>query len=597
MKHFVHFICRKRLKTSLCVLFALLALIPLVTIVISSYCSDRRQIIDNRDQFARLDLLHVTQELDSEIENYEDILYQLYTNDELAEKIRQLNDGQTAAVMRNQIRRDLRSVFWLRDYITSITVTAKNGETVFYDRLSTSLQTNPCLNDFELSENSLFSDLATKNGYTFFPARYATHFANSDYYLFYIGHRGLNEKAITQTDAVFLMSIDIALIKDALGNSSFSPEQAYMFLVDDTGRVIYHPDTSKVGAYTGKAKIDLQKFIAEGNTLDANQLVYYTQTSTQTGWTVVSVLDCAPFTSAIDQRLLISLLISVLSFSVAFVFVAIITSHLTQSVEHICNTITDLATGDFASRVDLQQEMSPEIRTIATGLNRLTDKLNVLIQAEKDSAEKVKNAEIAALEAQLNPHFLYNSLDTINWMAIEQEQYPISNVVSALGKILRYGIDNSNGIVTIADEQNWLNQYLFLHQNRLHNMLQCNVQIAEDMLGLRIHKLLLQPFVENAIIHGFSQKQELCCLSICIFRAGEMLQIEISDNGCGIPMDILEKLSTDNEAIQKNKRYHGMQNAINRLRLYYGDRAFIHVESSPETGTHITIRIPPEQEG
>lgn len=127
--------------------------------------------------------------------------------------------------------------------------------------------------------------------------------------------------------------------------------------------------------------------------------------------------------------------------------------------------------------------MSPEIRTIATGLNRLADKLNVLIQSEKDSAEKVKNAEIAALEAQLNPHFLYNSLDTINWMAIEQEQYPISNVVSALGKILRYGIDNSNGIVTIADEQNWLNQYLFLHQNRLRNMLQCDVCIAEDTLG------------------------------------------------------------------------------------------------------------------
>ena len=94
--------------------------------------------------------------------------------------------------------------------------------------------------------------------------------------------------------------------------------------------------------------------------------------------------------------------------------------------------------------------MSPEIRTIATGLNRLADKLNVLIQSEKDSAEKVKNAEIAALEAQLNPHFLYNSLDTINWMAIEQEQYPISNVVSALGKILRYGIDNSNGIVKMC---------------------------------------------------------------------------------------------------------------------------------------------------
>ena len=142
-------------------------------------------------------------------------------------------------------------------------------------------------------------------------------------------------------------------------------------------------------------------------------------------------------------------------------------------------------------------------------------------------------------------------------MAIEQEQYPISNVVSALGKILRYGIDNSNGIVTIADEQNWLKQYLFLHQNRLHNMLQCDVQIAEDTLGLRIHKLLLQPFVENAIIHGFSQEQELCCLRIHIFRADELLQIEISDNGRGIPAEVLNRLESG-PTIRRSKRTSGI---------------------------------------
>ena len=597
MRHLIHLICRKRLKTSICILFALVALIPLVTIVVSTYYSDRRQIIENRDQLARLDLTYVTQELDSEIGSYENILYQLYTDSELAEKIRQLNNGEASAVARNQIRRELRSVFWLRDDITSITVIAKNNEQVFYDRLSTSLQTNPCIQNFDLTDDELFAALSATKGYTIYPVRFATHFANSDYYLFYIGHKGLNEKAITQTDAVFLMSVDVDLIRTALKASSFSSEEHYSFIIDQSGHVVFHPDLSCIGEFAGTSTSDLQSYITRSTVIGGKNLVYYTQNSAQTGWTVISVLDCAPFTAAIDQRLLISLSISALSFLIAFAFVVMITSHLTQSVEHTCNTITELTAGNFSARVDLRQEMSPEIRTIATGLNRLADKLNVLIQSEKDSAEKVKNAEIAALEAQLNPHFLYNSLDTINWMAIEQEQYPISNVVSALGKILRYGIDNSNGIVTIADEQNWLNQYLFLHQNRLRNMLQCDVQIEKDTLGRHIHKLLLQPFVENAIIHGFSQDQELCRLRIHIFRVDELLQIEISDNGRGIPAEVLDRLSLDCDAIQKNKRYHGMQNAINRLRLYYGERAWIHVESSPESGTHITIRIPPEKEG
>ena len=596
MQHLIHLICRKRLKTSICILFALVALIPLVTIVISTYRSDRQQIIQSRDQLARMNLSHITQELDSEIESYEDILYQLYTDSELAEKIRQLNSGDASAVARNQIRRELRSVFWLRDDITSITVLAKNRERVFYDRLSTSLQTNPCIHEFDLTDDELFAELSAAKGYTVYPVRFATHFANSDYYLFYIGHKGLNEKAITQTDAIFLMSVDVNLIRTALKASSFSDQESYTFLTDQSGRVIFHPELSRIGEFAGTAASDLQSYITSSTAISGKNLVYYTQTSAQTGWTVVSVLDCAPFTAAIDRRLLISLLISAVSFAAAFTFVVLITSKLTQSVEHTCDVITRLTTGDFHARVDLEPDMSPEIRTIATGLNRLADKLTVLIQAEKDAAEKIKNAEIAALEAQLNPHFLYNSLDTINWMAIEQEQYPISNVVSALGKILRYGIDNSNGIVTVADEQAWLNQYLFLHQNRLRNKLECEVRIAEDTLPLRVHKLLLQPFVENAIIHGFSQEQELCRLQIDITRVKELLQIEIIDNGQGIPEKVLSALSMDRENILRNKRYHGMQNAINRLRLYYGDCAYIQVESCTGTGTYITIRIPPEQE-
>lgn len=118
---------------------------------------------------------------------------------------------------------------------------------------------------------------------------------------------------------------------------------------------MYHPDTSQIGAYTGEIKPDLQKFIAESSVLDGENLVYYTQPSTQTGWTVISVLDCAPFTAAIDQRLLISLSISALSFLIAFAFVVMITSHLTQSVEHTCNTITELTAGNFSARVELRQ--------------------------------------------------------------------------------------------------------------------------------------------------------------------------------------------------------------------------------------------------
>lgn len=596
MKHILRWICRRRLKTSLCILFSVLALLPLLTICTSTYLSDRRQIIENRDQMARMDIRHLAQELDSTVAGYEDILYQLYTDSELAAQLRELEHPESQAVARSQIRRTLRSVFWLKDAIVSITVIPAAGEPIFYDRLSTSLQTNPSLSNFPQTTRALFDDLSQTNRYRLYPSQYAAHFANNDYYLFYIGHRGLNEKDITTTDAVFLMSVDVTLLQQALRRSSFSAENAYAFVLDADGRVIYHPDKTQIGQRIDLQADGLKSFIGQNPVLTGRQLVYYRQSCSQTGWQVVSVLDCAPFTKDIDRRQALSLSIALLSFALTLAAVLFLTTQLTRAVDSTCNVIQAISDGELTARVDLQQDMSPEIRTIAAGLNRMANRIERLIETEKDAAEKVKNAEIAALEAQLNPHFLYNSLDTINWMAIEQEQYPISNVVSALGKILRYGIDRSNGIVTVADEQAWLKQYLFLHQNRLKSTLQCDVAIDDDTLPLRVHKLLLQPFVENAIVHGFSQEQPLCILCVRIFRAGELLQIEIADNGPGIPQEVLDRLSTDQADIQRSKRYHGMQNAINRLRLYYAERAMIDVQSSAEHGTHITIRIPPESE-
>lgn len=252
----------------------------------------------------------------------------------------------------------------------------------------------------------------------------------------------------------------------------------------------------------------------------------------------------------------------------------------------------EVSEGNLAVRVDNSHAMTPEIRTIATGLDTMADKLQALMQAQAESAEKVKNAEIAALEAQLNPHFLYNTLDTLNWMAIEAEEYAMSNVISALGKTLRYGIDFSNAIVTMEDETAWLKQYLFIHQNRLQNSFHCEIEIPPEVLPCRVHKLFLQPFVENTMLHGFSQSQADCRLVIRAALSDGKLQVEVTDNGVGIPREVLDGLSTSQSRINPSKRYHGMQNAINRLLLYYGAEAEISMESSEESGTRIFISIP-----
>lgn len=582
----------RTLRQQLLVWFLLLAFLPLLVNVIVSHVSDRRQILENRDQIGTMDVRQITRDLEMELYAYENVLYQLYTDEGLAELAAQLDQAADTAVIRNQLRRKLRSVFWLQDYIASITVITQGGQSVFYDRLSFSGQTNISLEALDQSPGELFSLITQKSGSTYLPTQYTTYFNGKSYDLFYIGHRMIGEQ-INQTDAVILMGVDATLLEEALSADWLGSDyRKYMFICDEDGQLIWYPDPARIGERIPGGTGGLLDFVAKNNPLDSRDLAVYQQTCQPSGWTVASVLDCTTFTRVIDQQLVATVSITLLSFFGVTVLMLIATGHLMHSVQDVCQTMQTVSRGDLSVRAECSPRMATEIRSIAEGLNTMADRLQELMRAQQKSAETIKNAEIAALEAQLNPHFLYNTLDTINWMAIEAEQYTISNVISALAKTLRYGIDRSNGIVSMAEEIAWLKQYLFIHQNRLKSRFSCTLEIPPEVLSCRVHKLLLQPFVENAMIHGFDSQQSLCHLRVAMALEEQRLQIVIEDNGCGIPQTVLDKLNTNRSHIEGGKRYHGMQNAINRLLLYYGEQAQIQVSSTVQEGTCIRLSIP-----
>lgn len=580
------------LRQRLLACFAVLAILPLLLSVLFSFRNDRQQILENRDQIAGMDVQQITRDLDMELSAYENVLYQLYTDEELSALVKDLNEDRDLAVTRNQIRRKLRGVFWLQDYITSLMVITRSGETVFYDRLSFSGQANVALEALGQNPKLLFDGLSAQNGTTYLPTRYVTFFNGQQYHLFYMGHRILSDQ-INRTDAVILMGIDSNLLEKTLEENWLGEgREKYMFITDSRGRLVWYPDSSRIGENLYDTGRSLTDFVAKNSLLDSRELAVYHRISEPTGWQVTSVLDCTSFTRAIDQRLVATVLVIMLSFLAAAVLVWAITGRLMQSVEQVCATMRTVSRGNLSVRADCPPGMTPEIRTIAEGLNTMADRLQALMRDREESAEKIKNAEIAALEAQLNPHFLYNTLDTLNWMAIENDQYALSNVISALGKTLRYGIDYSNAVVTVEEEAAWLKQYLFIHQNRLKSSFRCEVEIPPEALRCRVHKLFMQPFVENAMIHGFSREQEDCLLQIRTEVRQDTLQVIIEDNGVGIPRQVLDNLHTSRSGIDCTKRYHGMQNAINRLLLYYGASARIAVTSGIDRGTRIEINIP-----
>ena len=203
-----------------------------------------------------------------------------------------------------------------------------------------------------------------------------------------------------------------------------------------------------------------------------------------------------------------------------------------------------------------------------------------------------------ALEAQLNPHFLYNTLDTINWIAIGRKEFEISRAITALAVILRYGIDNSNGIVTIREEYEWLKQYLFLQQTRLKDGFESSIEIPPELMEMKVHKLLIQPFVENSFIHGFENIKRIPVLKISMeLQQQNRLRILIEDNGKGMPEEIIGQMNKGIFQESGDKNQIGLKNAMYRISLYYEDQAEIQVESREDAYTRIYITLPVITEG
>ncbi len=203
-----------------------------------------------------------------------------------------------------------------------------------------------------------------------------------------------------------------------------------------------------------------------------------------------------------------------------------------------------------------------------------------------------KNAEISALEAQIDPHFLYNILDTINWKAIENEQYEISEMLVALADILRYAINDAGEFTTIDAEKGWLEKIHPSPAGKTGEEIELEFKIQDSYGKCKIHKMLLQPFVENAIKYSFRGYEGAHRLTIEVSKAEEQMHIIIANNGRHIEEDQLKDLNMGKEI----KNHFGISNVRKRLKLYYGEDAVIYFENVSPSGVKVHLFVPLQEE-
>ena len=599
MKTFKHYY--RSFKFRLMTVFGTIMIITIVLLNMLSYYNSVDVVEKNMEELFSINLLQTCKSVNTTLGAYEDLLYQIYSDDEIVKLTDNIIDGENIAVNRNQMRRILRGMANVKKDIKSITIITSGGDMVFYDKLTAST-TNSWLDEKSDKAENLFRQISVNNHTEVLKTEQAKNYTTKPSYIFHVAHRIIDYRKINKKNGIAIISIDASLL-DRICNENMTTgadhsSSSISFIIDQNGYLISYPEEGMLGlqifsvsSTEEERENSVMQLVKESRILPGEAISIRNAFDQEHGWYYYSVSDQSRMITQLKQQQKWTITVMVISILGINIIVYILSGHLTTSIRMIVKAMKKAEDGEMSVQVEIDKNMPLEVETIAEQFNRMIRELKSSMEKEKRAVEKQKNAEILALEAQINPHFLYNMLDTINWMALDKDEYEISDTINALGHILRYGISNSTGIVTIRMEMQWLEKYILLQKSRLKNAFDCVIRAEAETLDCHIHKLLFQPFVENAFIHGFEGVKRHHKLEIVISEAGEKVRILIRDNGKGMNQEMIDKILKGEEIVSQANNHIGIRNAIGRLYMYYPEDANVMIESEMDVGTSIIIEI------
>lgn len=249
--------------------------------------------------------------------------------------------------------------------------------------------------------------------------------------------------------------------------------------------------------------------------------------------------------------------------------------------------------GDFSQKIEVNT--NDEIGEVTECFNNMVEDIRELINKNYVMALRERESELDVLQAQINPHFLYNTLDSLYWKAVESGNDEISEDILSLAQLFRLVLNRGNGIVTVQLEMDLIERYLHIQKMRFGKRLEYEIKVEDSILEEEIPKLILQPFVENAIVHGFEKGGSDYLLSVTGKKEAEYMTFSITDTGVGMSREQLEAIWDENDtkkyASQRIGRY-AIKNVKERLELTYNDNYRLDIESKEGTGTTVKVTVP-----
>lgn len=403
--------------------------------------------------------------------------------------------------------------------------------------------------------------------------------------------RALVNNQTGEREGLFFVDLNYSAISDLCNNNSIE-EKGYIFVLDAKGNIVYHPKQQLMYGGLKTENIDAIMECREDSLIideGGDSKLYTMSKSKRTGWTVVGAAYTSELLKNNEQAQMWYLLVASILLLAVIGISSIISREITKPIRSLRDSMRKVQNGQFGTHVEVITEN--EIGSLGRSFNLMTSEIQALMEQNVYEQKQKRKSELKALQAQINPHFLYNTLDSIIWMSEAGENGEVVEMTSALARLLRQSISNDKEEVELEKEIEYVKNYLTIQKMRYKDKLEFFIYVDPRVAHVPIIKLVLQPLVENAIYHGIKYKETKGNLKIYARPVDGRVEIVVADDGIGMDEDVMEHIFDEHRKEQKRNGV-GVPNVQKRLKLQYGSEYGIRYESVKGAGTKAVITIP-----
>lgn len=355
----------------------------------------------------------------------------------------------------------------------------------------------------------------------------------------------------------------------------------FTFIINKNHEFVYHPEKSVYSSSQEMKALEPYILIENGY---VNASYVYQYEIPQSDWVMIGVASMENLHQLQGQMMLSFVGTGLLALGISFLGIWFILRHWIKPLRDLQETILAIGNGDASLRA--REEGAPELVDLAHHFNGMLDQIDKLMLAFKEEEQNVRKYELQALSSQINPHFLYNTLDTIVWMAEFNNGKKVVEVTKSLAKYFRLALNQGNEQISLKDEIDHVRQYLFIQKQRYGDKLTFEIEEEAQFDDFQLPKLVLQPLVENAIYHGIKEIRRQGLVRVSVREQGDFLVISIYDNGRGmIVQDTVENFLVKLGGV-------GLTNVNQRLRLQFGEPYQMLIDSKEGSHTMISLFFP-----